>query len=312
MDYLAPNIITLSTVVDTVTYSVTYYEPPALITGVTDEVHAEYVLANTYTIGTYVKVDALKKIFRAATAIVANEHPLKYPDKWVDYGPLNSYRMLATDSFINAATTGTNAVFELDFDRCDTFAFVAANFTSVLVELIDLNTTTTVFSQTYLGRDYGALTYSDYYFTDYKVRSRVVVDGLEWLPSSKIRLTFSGTVEIGGLVYGNKSNIGITLHGTGLRFQDQSKIATSDITGVRSVIRYGSVRIVEAKVIIDTNEFNIVANKIEAIIGRNVLWIPTSNDKFTETVSLGYIEDMSLPIDNPSMIETSTTIIGVL
>ena len=30
-------------------------------------------------------------------------------------------------------------------------------------------------------------------------------------------------------------------------------------------------------------------NKIDAIIGRNVLWLPTTADEFSELISIGYI-----------------------
>lgn len=312
MKYLAPKRITKSLTLNSKTYSYEYYEPPTLLTNVIDESYSEYSLASTYVLGDFVKIDAIKKVYRAAASVAANMHPLEHPELWVDYGVLNSYRMLSSDEFINDITSGTNMVMEFNFSRCDTFAFVAANFLSVLVEVIDTTSTAIVYSANYIGRDYGALNYSDFYYTDYKSRSRIILDNLTWLPASKIRLTFSGAAEIGAVVFGTSSDIGLTIYGTSLKFQDKSTVSTTAITGTRSVLRYGSIRVIDASVSIDTNDFNVVANKIEAIIGRNVLWIPTSVDKFSETVSLGYIEEMDLPISNPTHIETKTTIIGVL
>lgn len=282
-------------------------------TGVTDEAHAEYNPATTYNDGDYAKIGNLKKFYRCAADGTLNKHPLDYPDLWVDYGYLNSYRMLSNDEFIDGKTTGVDVVIEVDFSRCDTFAFVSADFIEVTIELVNNTTMTTSDPITYKGRDIGCLSYSEYYYTDLKVLSRLTVDGLEWLPDSTLRLTFTGASSIGGFVYGLREKMGLTLTGTSLKFEDTSKIITSPITGNRSVTRYGSVRVVDVNVVMNTEDFNIIANKIERIIGRNILWLPNDGmDNFLELITIGYIEDMSLPLEGSTALKTNATIIGVL
>jgi len=316
MDYMGPIIVRKSLTVDDVTTNVDYYNPPTSITGMVDEDYAEYSAATTYGVGTFVKLDALKKTFRCTTAGTVGKHPLSYPAEWIDYGPLNTWKMLATDEFLGGKSIGTDAVITMNFSRCDTFAFVAADFTSVRIEVINDSDNsegdTIVFDETYIGRDYGALTYAEFYYTEYKTLSRVIVSDLAYIPSSRLRLTFTGAVAIGGMVVGVKRNLGVTLIGSRLKFDDTSKISTSQVTGARTVTRYGSVRIIDCNVIIDVDLFNETANQIEEIIGRNVLWIPTTDDKFAEMVAIGYIETMDLPLEGSNKIKTKSTIIGVL
>lgn len=312
MRYMAPDLDNKSITVSDIEHTVNYYQAPTSITGIIDEAYSEYASGTTYNIGDFVKIDTIKKMFRCAANATSGKHPLENPDLWVDYGPLNSYCMLASDEFINNRTTGTDAVIEVDFSRKDTFAFVDADFIEVLIEVINNDTAEIIFSTTYKGRDYGTLTYSDYYYTDYKILSRLVVDGLEWLPDATLRLTFTDGVSIGGLVSGNSGDLGVTLMGTSLKFEDTSKVSVSQITGTRSVLRYGNVRVIDCKVMMNIAEFNIIANKVDAILGKNVLWIPSSEDKFAELISIGYIESFNIPIDNPTITNTTATIIGVL
>lgn len=312
MEYVAPKLITKSMVVSDRTFSVDYYAPPSSMTGVVDESYPEYSAATTYNDGTFVKLDALKKVYRCAANNTTGKHPLLYPDEWVDYGSLNSYKMLSCDEHITAQTVGTDVMLEIDFSRSDSFAFVASDFSTVRIELIDNTTSEVKLDKTYVGRDYGCLSYSEYYFTDYKVLSRLVVTGFEYMPDATLRLSFDGETKIGGIVYGIKSSLGATLYGTSLKLEDTSKVITSEVTGTRSVVRYGNVRVIECNVALDVADFNIIANKAEAIIGRNILWIPSDLDKFSELISIGYIERFDMPIENPTTLITKTTIIGVL
>lgn len=310
MNFVNPNQTTLSIVNNGITYSAHYFKPATLITGVTDEAHGNWAVGTAYSVGTFVIVPELKKMYRCAVANTG-VFPPSDTSKWSDYGSINSYRMFQADDGIGSKTTGTNAVIELDFSRSDTFGLVDCKFLSVLVELIDNDTLTTVYSHTYSGRDIGALDFGTYFYTDYTDLPSLIVNNLEWLPNSKLRLTFSGDVSIGSLVYGNEENVGFTLLGTALTIETNSKISTSAITGFRSVIRYGSVNILDAKIAFDATDFTVMAEKIAPIIDRNVLWIPTNLDKYASMITIGYIERMPIPVDNNTVIFSDIRIIGV-
>lgn len=311
MRYVEPTIETRSVTIEDAVHTVSYYEAPTLLTGVVDEAYDEYDAATVYSVGTYVKIEALKKKFRCTADGTTAKHPLAYPSAWTDYGPLNSFCMLSTDEFIDNRTQGSDMVIEIDFSRKDTVSFLDADFLSVQIELIDNSTGEVLSVSSYKGRDFGAGTYAEYYFTEYKTLSRLVIDGLEWLPHSTLRLSFSGAVSIGKLVSGNSDDLGVTMYGSSLDFEDTSKVILSEITGTRSVLRYGSMRVIEVSLRIDAADYNVLANKVEGLIGRNILFIPTTLDRFAEMITLGYFETFSLPLDNPAKIKTSATIIGV-
>ena len=312
MDYVLPKTVERAVNRNGTEYKTIYYEPPITLAGVVDESYQEYDNSATYNTGDYVLFDALKKYYRCAADNTSGVHPLDDSETWVDYGAINSYRMLSSDEFISGHTTGSDILIEFDISRQDTFAFVNAEFISVLVEHINLDSGETVFSKVYDGRDYGCYSYSDYYFTEYKALSRLLITNLDYLPRATLRLTFTGAVSLGGCVIGLRNYLGVSLMGTSLKFEDTSKIITSPVTNSRSVVRYGNIRVVDAIVLNEVKDFNLTANKVEGIIGRNILWLPTSKDEFTELISIGYIENFDMPINNNSKVESNTTIIGVL
>jgi len=312
--FVDPNQTTLSVTHAGVTYTKKYFKPAVSITGVTDEAHANYDPATAYVEGVYCIVPELKTIYRskgASQGSLSDNYPPAYPNLWTDFGPVNSYRMFASDENIGSTTTGTDAVIELDFKRSDTFAMVGTEFINVLVEQIDNGTATTIHTETIDGKDIGCLSYSQYFYGKKKPRKRVIRTGLKWLPNSTLRLTFSGAVSIGALVYGKREDIGITLMGTKLTPESNSKISTNAITGFRSVTRYGVLRILDAKVAFDIEDYSVTAEKVIDIMDKNILWIPTTKDRFSAMITIGYIERFPLPVDNMAKVLTETTIVGV-
>ena len=50
---------------------------------------------------------------------------------------------------------------------------------------------------------------------------------------------------------------------------------------------------------------------IPDILDKNILFVPTNQDKFSELITIAYMEKFKLPLDNAHTIQTTTTLIGV-
>ena len=174
-----------------------------------------------------------------------------------------------------------------------------------------INTDDVYLNEEIQGTDFGCFTFAEYFYDDVTVKNRVITNGLEWLPSGVMRIKFNGAVSIGTIVYGSEKTLGCSLVGSSLKYEDRSKITENSYTGFRTVVRYGKIRVLDCSVIFDTDEFNLQSQKIEEIISKNILWIPTDNDKFSESISIGYIEDFTIPMEDAEKTQTTTTIIGV-
>lgn len=308
--FVEPEQIVLSGFHDDVTYTKKYFKPAVSMTGVVDEAHTNYDPATAYTTGQYCIVPELKTIYRAKSQSTGS-YPPAYPDLWTDFGPVNSYRMFATDENIGSKTTGSDAVIEFDFKRSNTFAMVDTEFISVTVEHIDTATATVIHTEVISGKDIGCLSFSQYFYGKKKPRKRVIRTGLKWLPASTLRLTFTGALSIGAFVYGKREDIALTLMGTKLTPESNSKISTNPITGFRSVQRYGVVRILDARIAFDVEDYSNTAERLIEIFDKNVLWIPTTQDKFSSMITIGYIDRCPLPVENMVKVVTETTVVGV-
>jgi hypothetical protein len=95
-----------------------------------------------------------------------------------------------------------------------------------------------------------------------------------------------------------------------LNWESSSKFKVDEFSGYRTVLRYGKVRSLDVNVQIDTTNFNSTALRIDDILDRNMLWLPTKLDIFTEAITIGYLESFSLPLDGSKM-QITSTIVGV-
>jgi len=167
------------------------------------------------------------------------------------------------------------------------------------------------FDESILGSDIGCLDYADYYYTDKTDKKRVILTDLEWLPESILRITMSGASSIGTINYGKVDEMGVTLRGTSLSYESTSAFSTNEFTGYREIIRYGKVRILEVVITYDLDDFNVLSTKIDDIIDKNIIFIPSSLDKFSEQITIGYIEKFKLPVSQFQDTQTVARVIGV-
>jgi hypothetical protein len=385
MKFANPLTEELSVTVNDITYTKEIYRQPDTLSGVVDESYDNYDSTVNYNTGDYVIVPELKSIYRCTADSTKNVFPPSDPSKWVDYGFINSYKMLSTDEQIGAQTVGDGIKMTLPFSSCDTLGLINVKFATLLLEQIDnsdhtvndedvgtgdgstkeftlnddkvvylsesiyvdstLNTRDSDYNIDYDngvitftdapadgakitadyekavvirhidGRDIGCTSFAGYFYDEVREKTRVITTDLEWLPDSTLKLTFisetGGNTKIGSIVIGGLQALGVTLMGTELKFEDRSKIMNDDFTNTRKVIRYGHVRVLNGQVLFDTGDFDRTAQKISDIIGKNVLFVPDESDRFSEMTNIAYIEDFSMPLENPVVFKTTITLIGV-
>jgi len=287
------------------------YLAPSVLNGVVDENYPEYSSSTTYNTGDYVIVSALKTIYKCAADNVQGVYPPSDPTKWVDFGFINSYRMLAVDEQIGEKTEGQDIYMELDFSRSTTIAFINTDFEEVTLQQFD-GDGNLVKEVSLQSKDISCSSFAQYFLDEAKRKTRIIEFNFSWIGTSTLKVQFTGETKIGSMVVGKSQELGITLYGTTLTFQDKSVVHRDEITGFRKVLRHGNIRVLEAKIATYNSDFNQIAQKLTQIVGKNVLWIPTNLDKFSEMINIAYIEKAPLPINNPKINETSITLIGVV
>lgn len=310
------NFVNLKREIFTVTYAgVTYlkefYTPAISVTGVENETHPNWNATATYAEGAYVIVPELKSIYKSGL----NNNTGIFPpsdSNWTWWGFVNSMNMFACDENLGSQTVGTNVVITIPFNQNNVLAIIDTDFSTLNIKQINNDTNEEIKDFNINSRDISCSSFAEYCYKKTLLNRKIIIQDLEWYPNSKVILTFSGTCKIGTIGMGLLEELGITLLGTSLDWESKSKIKLDEFTGYRSVIRYGKVRVLNVNVLFDIEEFNRTALKIDYILDRNILFVPTELDNFSEMISIGYIEKFKLPIENPNKISTSTSIVGVV
>ena len=167
------------------------------------------------------------------------------------------------------------------------------------------------FDKTISGANYGVETFNDYFFAPLTTKTRSILTGLYWLPSSILRLKMTGAVKLASICHGITEDLGCSIEGMKLTHQSTSKFKISDYTGYRSITRYGKVRLIEGQIVYDTANFAYMSQIVDRVMDKNIIWIPTTTDIFSEAVSLGYIEQAELPMSKGEKTDTPIRIVGI-
>ena len=302
----------LTVVYDGITYTKEFYTSATSVTGLAVEAHAAWSATTTYDIGAYVVVPELKSIYKSSANGNLGIFPPSQSESWTFWSYTNEMNMFACDENIGSQASGTDVVVTMPFNQSNVLAFVDTDFSTVNVKQIDNDTNEEVMNIDINSRDISCSSFAEYCYKKTILQRKIIIDNLEWRPNSKVILTFSGACSIGTICMGLLQELGITLYGTSLSWESKSKIKTDEFTSYRTVLRYGKVRVLSVQVLFDVDEFNKTALLIDSILDKNILFIPTEQDTFSELITIGYIENFKLPIENPNKILTTTSIVGVV
>jgi hypothetical protein len=297
---------------DGVTYSKEFYIPAISVTGIENELHPNWNPTTTYADGNKVIVPELKSIYKSSLNNNREIFPPSDSTSWTWWGFVNSMNMFTCDENLGAQTIGHNAVVTIPFNQNNVLAIVDTNFSTVNIKQIDKDKNVMISELDITSRDISCKDFAEYSYKKTLLQRKLIIKDLEWHPNSNIVLSFSGDCKIGTIGMGLLEDLGVTLLGTSLEWESKSKIKIDEFSAYRSVIRYGKVRVLTVQVLFDIEEFNRTALKIDDILDRNILFIPTQQDNFSEMISIGYFEKFKLPIDNQNKISTTTTIVGVV
>ncbi len=310
MQIVKPKIFNKEIIYNGISYKTKFYNHLLSFKNILVENYPEWDNSIEYQIGDFVKLSNINKIFRAIQNNV-DTFPLADGKVWMDYGAINPYRMLIADEFFDQKTVGENIEVEFGFSFVDTIIGLDMKFNKCILEVKDLDRDLIIEKYEISGMDIGCSNFGEYFYSDKKNKNRLIKQNLPYLVNGSIKLKFEGYVEIGKIIIGLTEEFGLTLFGTNLKVESNSKIEVNE-RKERKILRRGNTRVVEAKVIYEQRLYNEIIKKIREILDENIVWIPAKNENLSEMLTLGYIEDFQIPLDNSINIDTTITIIGVI
>jgi len=294
------------------TYEYTYFNENVTCSA-SDPAYTAWDSTTTFNKGDIVLVDSIKRIFRCAAPTSTGQFPCTYPDVWVDYGAVNSYA--AFDQMLSTATSSdVDFNITMDFNHINSLGFIGMDeILSLHVVQTDTTTGNVVYDKTISLRDYGVLSLYDYWYAPIINREKIHIIDLEYLPASTVSVDFTVSSQggkVGAVVSGFLHEIGVTLYGSSVGYDDLSRYKVDDY-GVTSFDARPAIDKVEAQAVIDLNSTDVVIQKLKRIRGKHNLFIGDERDRGLQSMMiLGYIKKLNIPIENPVKAKFPLSIVG--
>ena len=265
------------------------------------ETESTYDAGTTYAIGN--KVVYLTRIYESLVNSNTGNSPDTSPTKWLDIAPANKYAMF--DNSVSTKTVGTtplvveikpgtivNSIAILNIDKGITLT----------VEMKDTPSGSVVYTKTIDLDDTIILDWYMYFFEPYDLRDTIVLTDLPPYSTCVIKLTLTslaGNVEVGAVVYGTVTDIGLTQYGVNFGIRDYSVKDTDDYGNTVFVKRAFSRRM-EPTVFIENTKLRYISKVLGDIRSTPTVWIGSAEGNYEPLVIYGYYKDYNIDVSYPT------------
>lgn len=186
---------------------------------------------------------------------------------------------------------------------------------TVRVEVID-GTDGTVYDQTKTIIDTsGVSNYFEYFFSVTDVQKFEIIFGdMPFYPNAQTRVTVIANpgvnAEVGQIVLGTVSNLGLTVYNSTLSIEDYSR-KDRDAFGNPIIVERAFANLVEFDVKIDTNKARYVQKTLSDRRAKPTVYFASEDTKFGATV-YGYFRRFDITISTPSLSEATIEVEGLV
>lgn len=279
----------------------------------------EYDASTSYTWGEYVKIASLKRKFRCANKQgVTGKHPVTYLDiDWVDAGAINEFAMF-DNTISSTATSTTDFNVSMDFDGMNTITIQnTKNITAIQIVQTSTDGLTTYYDSGSISmRDVGRVSYHDYYTRPIIDNIKLTkLDGIVWKGASKLTIYFtiaqSSTASVGMIGVGYAYDLGCTLYGTSVGYDDYSVYKTDEF-GFTTFDKRVAIDTIDGKVVIENNKIDYAIETLKRVRGKLSHYIGDEREtgKLQSLDIIAYAKKLSIPINNPVLNEFPIKLIG--
>jgi hypothetical protein len=284
--------------------------------------YPEWVVGNNYMIGAIVSSSgASKGEFQALVANVGKspEDAINVYDAtknptgvWKFLGTQNRWR--AFDQFLNTQATntgtitmtvacyGAHALYLGNLDAIDVVISVMDNDTA---EIIEGPVTIGVITEPTTHEEYGYGDWIDETQGNITYERTTLTRNISFV----ITINGSGTAKLGMFAAGMMRDIGATLWGEELSSIDYSTVATDTSTGATYLSKGNSAKLLNPTLISDTSQITAYYRSLDRVQGQPVVFIGETYEAFSV---YGYLQKFRQTASNPSKINTSLDIVGLI
>lgn len=255
------------------------------------------------------KVQFNGRIYVSASDEDTHAEPVSYFEKWVDFGASNENAFydekIGTQSKDNKTwqiTIETNESF-------DTLAFLNLDIARLVILAHD---DTLIYEKELIERK--STNWWEFFFSPFKfIRDEFVF--LTYTARGRIKIIFEsrgGICNVGHILLGKKTFLGITLYPSNFTYLNYSKTSTNE-WGETQIIEGAKARYIEYIVAIERDEFDYYDELIASLYNTPALFIGDERDKgFKRLSTYGILKDYSAPLEEMDKIQYKLNVQGLI
>lgn len=271
--------------------------------------------AGTYNLGDRRIVSSTHKIYEVVADPSTTDNPVtgaaKAVPTWVEVQATNRYAMF--DNVNSTLSTGDNIQVALTPGK------VAAGLAGFAIKADSINVTcvSAADGEVYnvdinmLNNDEVADWYS-YFFASIEFIDQFILTDIPAYSDLTTTVTINGTgAEVGTLIAGGVIDIGVALYGTSWQGLDFSK-KERDQFGNTTLTQGRTADRLDYDVHTEKGRFGYVKQQLRELTGVPAVWIGNPNDVNDGTSVFGYYVDNQINISNPSLLDVTITVEGLV
>jgi hypothetical protein len=285
--------------------------------------HNGYIPGNYYTAGSYVHMPP-SYVYMALTSGTLgwpDASPAPVPAEWEQVltedtvpswqvvRPANKYAMF--DDQISTQTFGIDSMeIVLETGSINSLALVGLQGSELNITIE--NGTTEIFNET-ISLDATVITdWYQYYYEEYVQASEIVLTDLPSYSQTTVTITLtgSGTVAIGGTLFGSSYFLGDTEYGATAGIVDYSTKDTDEF-GTTTFVKRDFAKRMSARLMLDNVQLRKVQSLLSNLRATPCVWIGTDDETYSPLVVYGFYREFSLEISYPTKSYCSLDIEGL-
>lgn len=293
-------------VTDTSLTSTTIAEPSA---GETEWV------AGTYATGTERISSTTHRVYRVVADPSTTTDPTTAAGAidWTDIGPTNAWAMFDNvNDTQSTASTNITVVLTPGMIINSLSAFNVTGASAINVKMND-PTDGVVYNKNIEMVDNSEVNnWYDFFFSPVINITRFILLDLPVYPASVITIDIDGpaVIGVGTLIYGNQTDLGVTLYGTSWQLLDFS-IKERNEFGNFVITPRRTADLLDYDIIIAKTRFNYLKTILRDVITTPSVWIGDETDLNDGTAVFGYYRDVQVNISGPEVIDITIQIEGL-
>lgn len=281
----------------TVIKPITVNDANFVSSSLTEADYSAWSSGTTYAVGDRVIITTGQhKIYESLVASNLNNPPATSPTKWVEISATNRWK--AFDSSGGSKSVGTSPMnWVVTTGRIDSVAVLELQDANSVTILCVSTAEGTVYNQTYTLEDSTVVgNWFEYFFSAIRKQTEVIATDIPLYQDMTVTITVTGagTVYAGNVIFGARSELGLTQYGAKASIIDYSKKEV-DVYGRATLVQRTFSKRMDITMLVENAIVDSVQYLLSDLRATPVLWV-AAKDQYELLTVYGFYRDFNIDV----------------